>query len=71
MYPWHACHCWNRLGVVAAGRPQVQIPREYPYLEAEDIAEALSYAACLFVPVRLPAAVRRRGANSNMNDLRS
>jgi uncharacterized protein (DUF433 family) len=31
--------------LVAAGRTREEILREYPYLEAEDIAEALSYAA--------------------------
>lgn len=33
------------VGLVAAGRTPDGILREYPYLEAEDIAEALSYAA--------------------------
>ena len=33
------------VGLVAAGRTQEETLREYPYLEAEDIAEALSYAA--------------------------
>lgn len=33
------------VGLVAAGRTEDEILREYPYLEAEDIAEALSYAA--------------------------
>ena len=33
------------VGLVAAGRTREEILREYPYLEAEDIAEALSYAA--------------------------
>jgi uncharacterized protein (DUF433 family) len=32
------------VGLVAAGRTRDEILREYPYLEAEDIAEALSYA---------------------------
>jgi uncharacterized protein (DUF433 family) len=32
------------VGFVAAGRTRDEILREYPYLEAEDIAEALSYA---------------------------
>jgi uncharacterized protein (DUF433 family) len=32
------------VGLVAAGRTRDEIPREYPYLEAEDIVEALSYA---------------------------
>jgi uncharacterized protein (DUF433 family) len=33
------------VGLVAAGRMREEILREHPYLEAEDIAEALSYAA--------------------------
>jgi uncharacterized protein (DUF433 family) len=33
------------VGLVAAGRTRDEILREYPYLEAEDIAEVLSYAA--------------------------
>ena len=33
------------VGLVAAGSTRDEILREYPYLEAEDIAEALSYAA--------------------------
>jgi uncharacterized protein (DUF433 family) len=33
------------VGLVAAGRTRDEILREYPDLEAEDIAEALSYTA--------------------------
>jgi uncharacterized protein (DUF433 family) len=33
------------VGLVAVGHRRDGILREYPYLEAEDIAEALSYAA--------------------------
>lgn len=33
------------VGLVTAGRTRDEILREYPYLEREDIAEALSYAA--------------------------
>lgn len=33
------------VGLVAAGRTVEEILEEYPYLEAPDIAEALSYAA--------------------------
>jgi uncharacterized protein (DUF433 family) len=33
------------VGLLAAGGTQDEILREYPYLEAEDIAEALSYTA--------------------------
>jgi uncharacterized protein (DUF433 family) len=46
------------IGLVAAGRTREQILREYPYLEADDIAEALSYAAWraeeIEVPLGLP-----------------
>jgi len=43
------------VGLVAAGRARDEILREYPYLEPEDIAEALSYAARQEVEVRLAA----------------
>jgi uncharacterized protein (DUF433 family) len=33
------------VGLVAAGRTRDEILGEYPYLEPEDIAQALSYAA--------------------------
>jgi uncharacterized protein (DUF433 family) len=33
------------VGLVAAGPTRDEILRAYPYLEAEDVAEALSYAA--------------------------
>jgi uncharacterized protein (DUF433 family) len=33
------------VGLVAAGLTSNEILREYPYLEIEDISEALSYAA--------------------------
>lgn len=45
------------VGLVAAGRTREQILREYPYLEAEDIAEAaeaLSYAAERAEEVEVP-----------------
>jgi uncharacterized protein (DUF433 family) len=35
------------LGLFAAGETKDQIIAEYPYLEPEDIDEALQYAACL------------------------
>jgi uncharacterized protein (DUF433 family) len=48
------------VGLLAAGRTRDEILREYPYLEAEDIAEALSYAAwrAAEVEVRLGRHVR-------------
>jgi uncharacterized protein (DUF433 family) len=42
------------VGLVAAGRTQDEILREYPYLEAEDIPEALSYAAWRAEEVEVP-----------------
>src|SRR5882672_10941559 len=44
------------VGLVAAGRTREEILREYPYLEAEDIAEALSYAAWRAEEVEVPRA---------------
>jgi uncharacterized protein (DUF433 family) len=35
------------LGLLAAGEPREQVLASYPYLEAEDIDEALRYAAFL------------------------
>ena len=35
------------LGLLAAGETKEAILRAYPYLEPEDIDEALRYAACL------------------------
>jgi uncharacterized protein (DUF433 family) len=42
------------VGLVAAGRTHDEILREYPYLEAQDIAEALSYAAWRAEEVEVP-----------------
>jgi uncharacterized protein (DUF433 family) len=42
------------VGLLAAGRTQEQILRAYPYLEAEDIRAALSYAAWRTEEVELP-----------------
>jgi uncharacterized protein (DUF433 family) len=42
------------VGLVAAGRTRDEILREYPYLEAADIAEALSYAARRAEEVEVP-----------------
>ena len=33
------------VGLVAAGKPHEEILRMYPYLEADDIRQALAYAA--------------------------
>ena len=35
------------LGLLASGETKESIVRAYPYLEPEDIDEALKYAACL------------------------
>jgi uncharacterized protein (DUF433 family) len=42
------------VGLVAAGRTREEILREYPYLEAEDIVQALSYAAWRAEEVEVP-----------------
>src|SRR5262245_64233651 len=42
------------VGLVAAGHTRDEILREYPYLEADDIAEALSYAAWRAEEVEVP-----------------
>jgi uncharacterized protein (DUF433 family) len=42
------------VGLVAAGRTRDEILSEYPYLEAEDISEALSYAAWRAEEVEVP-----------------
>ena len=42
------------VGLVAAGRTHDEILRAYPYVEAEDIAEALSYAAWRSEEVEVP-----------------
>jgi uncharacterized protein (DUF433 family) len=42
------------VGLVAAGHTNEEILMEYPYLEAADIAEALSYAAWRAEEVEVP-----------------
>lgn len=42
------------VGLVAAGRTREEILREYHYLEDEDIAEALSFAAWRAEEVEVP-----------------
>jgi len=42
------------VGLVATGHTTEEILREYPYLEAADIAEALSYAAWRGAEVEVP-----------------
>ena len=44
--------------LVAAGHSSEEILREYPYLEAGDIAEALSYAAWRAEEVEVPLGER-------------
>ncbi len=46
------------VGLVAAGRTNEEILREYPYLEPADIAEALSYAAWRAEEVEVPLGER-------------
>lgn len=45
------------VSLVAAGRSYEEILRLYPYLEAEDIREALSYAAWRVEEREVPLAV--------------
>jgi len=42
------------VGLVAAGRDRVDILKLYPYLEEEDITQALTYAAWRTEEVELP-----------------
>jgi uncharacterized protein (DUF433 family) len=42
------------VGLVAAGRTREEILREYPYLELEDITQALSYAAWRAEEIEVP-----------------
>ena len=42
------------VGLVAAGHSTEEILREYAYLEAADVAEALSYAAWRAAEVEVP-----------------
>lgn len=44
------------VGLVASGYSNADILKAYPYLEAEDIREALSYAAWRVEEVELPLA---------------
>ncbi len=45
------------VGLVAAGRSDDEILRLYPYLEAGDIRESLSYAAWRVEEIEVPLAV--------------
>jgi uncharacterized protein (DUF433 family) len=42
------------VGLVAAGRTREEILREYPYLELDDITQALSYAAWRAEEIEVP-----------------
>ena len=44
------------VGLVAAGHSKEEILKAYPYLEAEDIREALTYAAWRVEEIELPLA---------------
>lgn len=48
------------VGLVAAGHSTADILREYPYLQAEDVSEALSYAAWRAQEVEVPLSRRQR-----------
>lgn len=45
------------VGLVASGHGEAEILRLYPYLEAEDIREALSYAALRVEEIEVPLVV--------------
>lgn len=45
------------VGLVATGHREEEILRLYPYLEAEDIREALSYAAWRAEEIEIPLSV--------------
>jgi uncharacterized protein (DUF433 family) len=45
------------VGLVATGHTEAEILRLYPYLEAEDIREALSYAAWRAEEIEVPLLV--------------
>ena len=45
------------VGLVAAGHSFADILKAYPYLEEEDLREALSYAAWRVEEIELPLAV--------------
>jgi len=44
------------VGLVAAGYSTADILKAYPYLEAEDVQEALAYAAWRAAEIELPLA---------------
>ena len=46
------------VGLVAAGHNKEQILGMYPYLEADDIDQALSYAAWRAEEIEIPLAVK-------------
>ena len=45
------------VGLLAAGRSTAEVLAAYPYLEADDISQALSYAAWRAEEVDLPLSV--------------
>jgi len=45
------------VGLLAAGHPRDEILRLYPYLEADDIDQALAYAAWRSEEIDVPVAV--------------
>jgi uncharacterized protein (DUF433 family) len=45
------------VGLVAAGHSNAEILSDYPYLEAEDIRQALAYAAWRVEEIELPLPV--------------
>ena len=54
MHPGMRVTVGTVVGLIAAGRTRDEILRQYPYLEPEDIAEALSYAVWRAEEVEVP-----------------
>ena len=46
------------VGLIAAGHPREEVLRLYPYLEAEDLTEALAYAARRVDEFEVPLSVK-------------
>ena len=42
------------VGLLAAGRPEEEVLKAYPYLEKEDLREALAYAAWRAEEIEVP-----------------
>ena len=52
------------VGLVAAGHSKAEILAAYPYLEEEDIRQALGYAAWRVEEIELPIPAARRSSST-------